>query len=40
VTINSIFLKLNVSYVEDVTKRVMGALVFLAENDVSRVYAA
>jgi DNA-binding NarL/FixJ family response regulator len=32
--INSIFLKLNLSYAEDVSKRVKAALLFLAETDV------
>ena len=31
--INSIFLKLNLSFSEDVSKRVMAALLFLAETD-------
>jgi DNA-binding NarL/FixJ family response regulator len=35
--INSIFLKLNLSDVEDVSKRVKAALLFLADVDVSRV---
>ena len=35
--INSIFLKLNLSDIEDVSKRVKAALLFLAEEDVSRV---
>jgi DNA-binding NarL/FixJ family response regulator len=35
--INSIFLKLNLSDIEDVSKRVKAALLFLAEDDVSRV---
>jgi DNA-binding NarL/FixJ family response regulator len=38
--INSIFLKLNLSYIEDVSKRVKAALLFLAEDDVSRVNEA
>jgi DNA-binding NarL/FixJ family response regulator len=35
--INSIFLKLNLSYIEDVSKRVKAALLFLAEDDGSPV---
>jgi DNA-binding NarL/FixJ family response regulator len=35
--INSIFLKLNLSDIEDVSKRVKAALLFLAEDDVSPV---
>jgi DNA-binding NarL/FixJ family response regulator len=35
--INSIFLKLNLSDVEDVSKRVKAALLFLADDDVTRV---
>jgi DNA-binding NarL/FixJ family response regulator len=34
--INSIFLKLNLSYAEDVSKRVKATLLFLAETDVMR----
>jgi len=35
--INSIFLKLNLSEIEDVSKRVKAALLFLAEDDAARV---
>jgi DNA-binding NarL/FixJ family response regulator len=35
--INSIFLKLNLSDIEDVSKRVKAALLFLAEDDGARV---
>jgi DNA-binding NarL/FixJ family response regulator len=38
--INSIFLKLNLSFAEDVSKRVTAALLFLAEDDVRRLDAA
>ena len=34
--INSIFLKLNLSYTEDVSKRVKATLLFLAEADAAR----